>query len=695
MMILRMLSLLLTLLILIGCNKSDPYSNLSSSDNFLIFETTPEQISNSTDKTITELNKQLDKIASLDESEISFNNIFVSMDNIEFNKWLLANRLDFIKNSHPNEMMRKAAQKSYVVISEWSSNAYIRDDVYEIVSQYQTSEIPRIKNEREGLSEVDKRLITYFNRTFIRNGLDLSEDERKQLIDLTQQLTKLSDEYSNNFNASDLVVFTKEELDGIPQNTLNNYELVDGMYHVRTTWAETSGVYTNSPKEEVRKKALAARYSRAKSNNKEITPKFIELRGQIASLLGYKNWAEYKIKVSMMKTPNNVIEFLSNLNEGLEPKFREELKSLNELKAKDVNNKQAVVESWDIEYYGKQKINEEYDLDISSLSEYFEYNKVLNGMFKVAEEVFSLKISPVEIPYKWQEDVTAVQISDAETGEPLGLLYLDMFARDGKRPSFSAWQVVEGRQLEDGSYRKPISILLGNFPKQSGDLPVLFSFREVEILFHEFGHALSVILTQSPYAVFSGINYAPDFVETPSIMMESFVTDAGVLNLIVNKPIPEDTLNKLQGSRALNKLIYGKKQVALAQMDIDLYTIPEFNSEDIDITSYAYDVMANIFLASPEATSYINIFSHIFPKRYSSSYYQYILAAIIAADLSSKFANSDKGFMDPDIGMKYRKEILATGGTRDALESVAMFLGRPYNQNAYYQSLGISQTDNN
>ena len=664
-------------------------------ETILKFETNPEQISQNTDKTIKELNKQLEAIASLNESELSFKNIYVALDNMEFISDQFGTRLNFIKDAHPDEKMRDAVEKSKKDFDEWYSEVYTRDDVYLKLQLYQTSDISNIRNERENLSEIDKRLVNEFDLTFKRNGMDLSEDERKQLISLKKELKKLNDIYSKNFRGSDWVVFTEEELEGVPQNTLNNYMLADGMYHVRATFAETSGIYVNSPKEEVRKKALTARYSRAISDNVKITPQIIKLRDQIANLLGYQNWAEYRTEVMMMKTPDNAIEFLSDINEELEPKFREELVTLNELKVKDTKNKEAVIEAWDIDYYGQQQINEEFDLDVSSLREFFEYNKVLSGMFSVAEKVFAIEITPVEIPFKWQEDVTAVQISDTKTGETLGLLYLDMFPRKGKRASFSSWQMIEGRLLEDGSYQKPVAILLCNFPKQTGNNPVLLSLREVEILFHEFGHALTTILTQAPYAVFSGVFYDPDFVETPSIMMESFVTDAGVLKLIASKPIPEETLNKLKGSRALSKLIYDKRQIALAQMDIDLYTMPDFNSEDINLTEYTDGVMTNIFLSSPEATSYINTFRHIFPWHYSASYYRYVLAAVIAADLSSAFENSDIGFMDPDIGMKYRTEIMATGGTRDALDSVEKFLDRPHNQNAYYQNLGISKMDKN
>jgi len=656
--------------------------------DFPAWETTAEQIATVTDQTVRKANQRLDAIASLKEEELRFKLVFVALDDIENLVGLVRDRVDFLKVSHPGEAMRAAAETASATFRDWSFAAYDREDVFQAVQQYQLSEIPAIKAERAGLSAVDRRLVTHFERQFERNGLQLPKATREKLLALRKERGDLKDQHRKNFNAEERVVFTRDELVGVPSDLRSRLQFADGMYHVKTVFSETSLIYKNSPREATRKEALTARYSRAFSKNVFITPRIVRLRAKSADLMGYENWAAYQTEVTMMKNPARVIEFLGDLHHGLDPMFRDDVARLNQLKASDTYDPDAVVQSWDIGHYGSRTLKEEHAVDLSELRQYFRYEKVLAGMLQLAEAVFSLKIAEVEPPYKWHEDVTAIRISDAESQESLGILYLDMFPREGKRDSFSEWQIVTRRDT-GADVQLPVAVLLCNFPKKTNDAPVLLELREVETLFHEFGHALHSLLSTSPYTVFSGTNVEPDFVEAPSVMMESFVTDSGVMQLIADEPIPEPLLAKVRASRAYSSRLYDKRQIALAQMDMNIHMTSEASWERFNITSYTDRIMEEVFLPSPEGTSFINTFTHIINSHYHAGYYRYVWASALSADLASVFENSDEGFLDPQIGMKYRREILERGGTRDAMESVEMFLGRAYDKSSYLRRLGL------
>ena len=669
-------------------------TNAQQVSDFPPFEKSADEIRKSADGSVATATRILDEIAALDEAHLSFAGVFVKLDDVEDVVAGPRNRFEFFKVSHPDETIRTAAEDGGQKIETWSLGAYNREDVYASVKKYLESSDARIKAERDGLSATDKRLVELQVRRFKRNGLFLPKEKRAEVVGVRKDLLSLTDQHRKNYNAESWVVFTKAELEGVPADVLSEIRYVDGMYHVRATAAETSLVFENAPLEATRKKALTARYVRGFSQNAELATRIVRARARLAKLFDNASWVEYQTEPNMLSTPARVGAFLNGVDEGLTPHFRRDLGVLDRMKAAESKNPEAHVASWDVDHFNAKRLATEFQVDLGALRAFFEYDHVVQGMLAVYSRAFGLTFTPVVPPYKWHEDVRALAVADAATGRLLGIAYLDMFPREGKRDSFSEWQLTPGKRRSAGDYTIPVAALLANFPKKTGDAPVLLDLTDVKTLFHEFGHVLHELLGHTDYALMSGTNVEPDFVEAPSVMMESFVTDGGVLKLIAYnpadpaRPFPADVIPKLKASEACSGRMSEKRQYALAKIDQAIYTSDTVDAPDFNLTAFTDRVMADVFLASPEATSFVNTFRHTLTSSYDGTYYQYVWAAALAADLVSVFEASRNGFLDPEIGMRYRREILEPGGARPAMVSVERFLGRPFDERAYLKRLG-------
>lgn len=673
------------------------WSAESAADDLPTFEKTAAEVEASVTKAIKSADALVAKVGALQEKSLSFAALFTALDDVENIITPSKNRLEFLSVAHPDSGVQEAAGEGFEKLKAWRTKLFTNGAVFAQIKKYRESTSPRIKAEREKLGALDQRLIARLERDFKRNGFHLPAADRTKFTEGLAELSKLMAAHGEAFDEESWVVFTKDEMSGIPADLRARFKFLDGMYHVRATFSELSTIYRNSPQDTTRKKALAARYSRAFTQNAERGTEIIRLRAKLAKLIGVQNWAEYQTEISMMKNPAAALAFLSQVSQGIDPLFQDDLAILNRLKAKELGDPAARVKSWDVDYFASQRLKNEFDVDLSELRPFFEFDHTMHGLFTVAERVFGLKIEELAVTDKWHKDVTAIQIKDAASGQLLGTVYLDMFPRDNKIDSYSAWSIRPAVVRKGAPAQLPVAVLLGNVSKVEGG-PTLLDLREVQTLFHELGHTLHEILGHTPYATFSGIKVEADFAEAPAAMLEEFVTDKGVLKLIARhhsspeKPFPEELVERMKQSRAFSSRITDKRVMALGQMDMDIHTSSEVLTDRFNLTAYTDRIMADIFLASPEGTSFINTFQHllVFGEGYDGGYYQYVWASALAADLASPFQQSNAGFLDATVGMRYRKEVLEMGGSRDAQESIEKFLGRPFDQTAYLKRLGAA-----
>ena len=651
------------------------------------FEVTTNEVRASVQQTISAGNSALDKIAALDLRKVTFKNTVGELDAIGYQISLTDNRLQVIKETSTDAGLRDAATDALKELEEWMVGLDYREDVYKVLKAYADKQ-PKLKGE-------DAKLLSETMRDYRRAGLELPKTQRDEVEKMRKELSRLTTDFlSNVTKAEQPVKFTKAELEGVPDSFLDQVKSGDDYTVMANITWQYIMVMDNAKREETRKKLLIAHDNLARKDNIPLLEKILPLRDDIARKLGYKSWADYQTEVKMVKNAATAIDFLERLNTGLQPKFDAELAEFRKLKVKETGDPNAQIQIWDWRYFSNQLKKAKYDIDAEQLRVYFPYQRVLEGMFNIYQSIFGLKFERVDPPFKWIADLQLYAVSDAKSGEPLGLFYLDMFPREGKYNHFAQFGLIGGKLLADGKYQRPTVALICNFPSPSKDKPSLLSHSDVETLFHEFGHAMHSILTRAKYSRFSGTSVPGDFVEAPSQMLENWVWDKGVLDSFAadyrdpSKKIPAEILAKLKEARLATEGTRYRRQLSFGLTDLKLHTqIHDDNAKNI--LPLSNKILGEVFLPMAPDTAFVAYFGHL--MGYDAGYYGYAWADAIAADLATVFEQAPKGYFDQTAGHRLRSQIYEPGDSRDVNISIEKFLGRKRSIQPFLKKIGIDK----
>jgi thimet oligopeptidase len=650
------------------------------------FETTTNAIRFNLRQTIAVGNAALDRIGALKPSEVTFGNTVRALDDIGYQIGLTDDRFGLIKETSTDAALRDATTDALKELQEWAVGIDYREDVYKALRAYADKK-PKLEGE-------DAKLLAETMRDYRRVGLDLPKAQRDEVERMRKDLTRLMTDFESNVTkAQQAVKFTKAELEGVPESFLAQIKTGDDAYTVMAniTWQYISAM-DNAKREETRKRLLVEHDNLARAENIPLLQKILPLRDDIAHKLGYKTWADYQIEVKMAGNAATAMDFLGKLKTGLQPKFDAELAEFRALKAKETGNPSAQIRIWDWRYYSNQLKKEKYNVDAEQLRVYFPYQRVLDGMFNIYQTIFGLKFERVEPPYKWIGDLQLYTVSDTQTGEPLGLFYLDMFPRNGKYNHFAHFRVIGGKLLASGKYQRPTVALICNFPSPTQDKPSLLSHSDVETIFHEFGHAMHSMMTRAKYSRFAGTSVPGDFVEAPSQMLENWVWDKKVLDSFAadyrdpSKKIPADILAKLKEAKLGIEGTRYRRQISLSLTDLALHTqIHDTNAAEA--LPLSNKVLSDAFLPVVPDTAFVAYFGHL--MGYDAGYYGYAWADAIAADMATVFEHSPNGYFDSAAGHRLRVEIYEPGDSRDVNVSIEKFLGRKRSLEPFLKKIGI------
>jgi thimet oligopeptidase len=650
------------------------------------FETTTNEVEASVKQAIISGNTALDRIGKLGPNEVTFTNTVRALDDLEFQLGLVDNRLSLIKETSTDAAIRDAATDSLKELQEWVVGFDYREDVYRAIKAYADTQ-PKLEGE-------DAKLLSETMRDYRRAGLDLPKTDRDEVERMRKELSRLMTDFETNITKAEKALkFTKAELDGVSEDFLRQIKTNEDEYVVMAniTWHYIT-VMDNATNENTRERLYIEQSNLAKEQNVPLLEKILTLRDDIARKLGYKTWADYQTEVKMVKNAATAIKFLEDLQTGLQPKFHGELEEYRQLKVNETGDTNATIKVWDWRYYSNLLKIEKYNVDAEQLRVYFPYQHVLEGLFRTYQSIFSLKFERVEPPYKWVDDLQMYAVTDARTGEPLGLFYLDMFPREGKYNHFAEFGIIDGKLLPDGTYQRPTAALICNFPAPTSDHPSLMSHDDVVTIFHEFGHAMHSILTRAKYARFSGTSVPRDFVEAPSQMLENWPWDKKVLDSFAadyrdpSKKISPAILASLKEARLATEGTRYERQLSFALLDLTLHTqIHDDNAQDT--VKLSNQVISDVFLRVPTNTAFVAYFGHL--MGYDAGYYGYAWADAIAADMNTVFEKAPDGHFDKQAGMRLRKEIYEVGDSRDVNISIEKFLGRPRSLEPFLEKLGI------
>jgi thimet oligopeptidase len=346
------------------------------------------------------------------------------------------------------------------------------------------------------------------------------------------------------------------------------------------------------------------------------------------------------------------------------------------------------VDQWDIAFLSAQLQKRDFSIDIEKIREYFPADTAIAGMFEVYSKILGVKFVQVKDADVWSPDVNLYEVRDPSTDKLLAYFYADFVPRQGKYGHAAAFSLQFGRTLKNGNYTVPVSSIVANFTPPTADKPSLLTHDEVETLFHEFGHIMHQTLTRAPYASLSGTSVAQDFVEAPSQVLENWVWNAEILNIIsghykTGEKLPTDLLNKMLAARNFGQGTAYTKQLLYALFDMTIHT----QAGAVDVTKTYDTLYAEIMGQEPlSGAHFAATFGHMMGG-YDAGYYGYLWSEVYAQDMFSQFPAND--LMNAEIGGRYRSIILEQGAMKDAIELLREFLGREPNAEAFFKKLGI------
>jgi len=653
---------------------------------------TPEAVGTMTKDAIAKANAALDAIGKQDLGKVTLKSTIVARDDLVYEASLSAYKAVVVQQSATSEAMRTAAENSVKQFQDFQVAIDYREDVYKAMKAFADTH-PKLSGE-------DEKLFKETMRDFRRAGLALPNDKRKEVEDLRKELSRLGTDFSVNIVSTKTpVVFTKAELEGVPESFLaeRGVKTGDDAYTVMAniTWHFTT-VEENAKNETTRKKLYVVHDSLAKDKNVTVLNQMLALRNKIALRLGYKSWDDYQTEIKLAKTGAGAKSYIDNLVSGSQPKFAAEISEMQKMKAADTNDPNAKIATWDWRYYQNQINKEKYNVDKEALRVYFPFQKVLDGMFAIYQNIFGLKFEKITAPYKWVDDLQLYMVTDSATSEPLGMFYLDLFPREGKFNHFAQFNIIDGKLLPNGKYQRPTVALLCNFPPPGADKPSLMTHTDVETLFHEFGHALHSIVTRAKYGRFAGSNVPGDFVEAPSQMLQNWVWDKTVLDTFAadyrdpSKKIPTEIIQKMNDAKLATAATWYRRQFAMASLDLAMHDQHPENAP-YDCVAITNPILEKVFLPIDPSTSMVTFFGHMFG--YDAGYYGYAWADAIAADMATVFEKAKNGYLDKQAGLKLRHEIYEVGDSRDATVSIEKFLGRKQSVQPFLKKIGIGGQD--
>ncbi|MDP2761837.1 MAG: M3 family metallopeptidase [Sideroxyarcus sp.] len=545
--------------------------------------------------------------------------------------------------------------------------------------------------EFDKLSAARKKIIGNELRDFRLGGAELPEDKKQRYLALQERQSELSSRFSDNLldatNDFTLVVEQRGELSGLPEDVLQTArETADTAG--KTGWLFTLKAPSYMPvmqfadNRELREKLYRAYATRASEfgkpewDNTPLMDEIVALRAEEAALLGFANYGELSLAAKMAETPQQVADFMRELAQRARPFAEKDLAELREFAKSRLGLND--LHSWDIAYASEKLREQRYAFSEQEVKQYFPEDAVLAGLFKLVQTLYGLCIKPSSAPV-WHETVRFFDIRDGKNAL-VGQFYLDLYARNSKRGGAWMDDVITRRRLADGKVQTPVAYLNCNFSAPVGGKPAVFTHDEVQTLFHEFGHGLHHLLTEVEDIGVSGINGVEwDAVELPSQFMENFCWEWDVLSgmtrqIDTGKKLPRALFDKMLAAKNFQSGLATLRQIEFALFDMLMHS--NFASgQGKSILQLLDEIRAEVaVLIPPEFNRFPQSFAHIFAGGYAAGYYSYKWAEVLSADAYSLF--EEHGVLNPDIGAKFRAEILAMGGARPALESFTAFRGR-------------------
>ena len=667
---------------------------------------TPDHVEADIDKALEIAEANLEKIRLLDLAKISYETTFGALEVVSEDldrAWGRLNHLDSVCN---NDEQREALNAALPRVTAFYASIPLDDAIWEKLKVFADSAAAK------DLDATRERFVDETCASFIQSGADLPADQKARVAELESRLSEITQKFSENVldstNAWELVIEDESRLAGLPESAKAAAAAdAEGKGH-KDKWRFTLQYPSMGPvlqyadDDDLRRQIWEANCTIGRDDDFDNTAliwEILELRQEKAELLGYDNFADLTLERRMARNGEAALKFTEDLHDRIADAFLKDTEELQLWKAEQSGTEPGPMQPWEVGYWAEKRRKAEYDFDEEELRPYFPLPSVMEGMFGIVSKLYNIRIEERETGEDievWHPECCFYDLFDNASDELLGSFYADWHPRESKRGG--AWMnyFETGLPPMNGEPREPhLGLMVGNMTKPIGDKPALMDHREVETIFHEFGHLLHHLLADVTVKSLSGTNVAWDFVELPSQIMENFCWDRQSLDLFARHyetgdPIPESLYQKMLAARNYMSASGFMRQLGLGKLDLNLHVkLNDYRGRDLDEVDR--EILADY--KAPLATdgpSMARRFSHLFSSStgYAAGYYSYKWAEVLDADAFTRFQK--EGILNPETGQAFREAILSKGNSAPADELYEDFMGRAPDQTALLERSGLA-----
>lgn len=689
---------------------------------------TPDCIKADIGEALKRAQAQLDAVIDQDRGKMTFNTVVNGLDAAtrELNEsWGLVQHLDSLCNSPE---LREAHNAMLPEVTSFFAKIPLNEHLWDLIETYSKTE------DAKKLNPVRRRALDECMEGFIQAGADLPADKKARMEELMGELSQATQKYSENVldstNKWELVIEDAAKLKGLPQSAIDAARADAAAKGLGTdekpAWRFTLKAPSMIPVMEYLEDAgirrqvwegTAAIGHGGEHDNTELVWKILRLRQEKAQIMDKANFADHVLAHRMAKNGRSALKFIEDLHGRVLEAFQRETIELQEFRADTLNQGTSLLEPWEVAYWAEKQRKTRFDLDEEELRPYFPLDKVLRGMFQLAEMVFDLRIDAREVVYVdpanpdaapavstqpgksgpvevWHPEVKFYEVRN-EKGAHIGSFYADWHPRDSKRGG--AWMNYLKMGIPpngDHDRRLHLGLICGNMSPPLGDKPALLTHDEVCTVFHEFGHLLHQLCGNVDVPSLNGVNVYWDFVELPSQLMENFCWERESLDLFAlhhetGEPIPAKLFKKMLAAKNYRSASDIMRQLSFGRLDLGLHTQPQAEGTDLDALARKL-LDGYVMPLKTEAPTMARRFGHLFssPVGYAAGYYSYKWAEVLDADAFTRFQR--EGVLNPAVGRDFRDKILSKGNSEDPAKLFHDFMGRDPDAKALLVRAGLA-----
>ncbi len=641
---------------------------------------------------------EIDKIANNPEPP-TFENTIVAMESSGKELDRVYTYYGILSSNQSSPEFRDIQTELAPKLSEYSSKISQNEKLFKrIKAVYDASQ-------KTPLEADQQRVVDLTYKRFEMEGANLDAEKKKRYAEINKELSSLYTKFSNNVLHDEenyVTYLTKDQLGGLSEGFIKSAAKIatdkgqDGKYAITNTRSSMDPFLTYSTNRELRKQVWTNYYARGDNgdeyDNNKLIADILKLRRERVELLGYKNFAEWRLQDRMAKTPENAMDLMMAVWPAAIARVHEEVADMQAVA--DANGDKITIEPWDYRYYAEKVRQKKYDLDSEEVKQYLQLDKLTEALFFTAGELFNYKFTPVpegSVPV-FNEDVKVWEVTDKDSGKNIGLWYLDPYAREGKRSG--AWATTYRSSDSFEGEKNVLASNNSNFVKPAPGEAVLVSWDDATTFFHEFGHALHFFSADVKYPTLnSGVR---DYTEFQSQLLERWLSTDEVINKFLvhyktGEPIPAALVEKIKKASTFNQGFGTTEYLASAIMDMKLHLADPTN---IDIDKFERETLTELGMPKELVMRHRTPqFGHVFSgEGYATAYYGYMWADVLTSDASEAFAEAPGGFYDKDVAAKLVKYLFAPRNSMDPAEAYRKFRGRDAKIEALMRDRGFPVT---